>query len=117
MGLVPPTVLIAFALGSILAGWATPAEAAACGAFGSILLSVAYKKLTVAKFYDAPDQDARNICADHVPGSCIQLLWCGVLQSGNALNILTEVLLSLDLSIQRMLILVMALIFLLGWPA
>ena len=32
MGLVPPTILIAFALGSILAGWATPAEASACGA-------------------------------------------------------------------------------------
>ena len=47
MGLVPPTILIAFALGSILLGWATPAEAAACGAFGSILLSDGYRKLTV----------------------------------------------------------------------
>ncbi len=46
MGLVPPTVLIAFALGSILAGWATPAEAAACGAFGAIVLSVSYGKVS-----------------------------------------------------------------------
>ena len=37
MGLVPPTILIAFALGSILAGWATPAEASACGALGAVL--------------------------------------------------------------------------------
>ena len=41
MGLAPPTALIAFAVGSILAGWATPAEASACGAFGAILLSLA----------------------------------------------------------------------------
>ncbi|MEM7669318.1 MAG: TRAP transporter large permease subunit, partial [Pseudomonadota bacterium] len=53
LGLVPPTLLIAFALGSILAGWATPAEAAACGAFGAILLSLSYRKLTVGSFYDA----------------------------------------------------------------
>jgi len=53
MGLVPPTVLIAFALGSILAGWATPAEASACGAFGAILLSAVYRKLTITGFYDA----------------------------------------------------------------
>jgi len=35
-GLMPPTILISFALGSILLGFATPAEAAAMGAFGSI---------------------------------------------------------------------------------
>ena len=33
MGLVPPAALVAFALGSILFGWATPTEGAACGAF------------------------------------------------------------------------------------
>ena len=33
-GLMPPTILISFALGSILLGFATPAEAAAMGAFG-----------------------------------------------------------------------------------
>ena len=53
MGLVPPTILIAFALGSILAGWATPAEASACGALGAVVLSLAYRKLTLENFYDA----------------------------------------------------------------
>ena len=48
MGLVPPTVLIAFALGSILMGFATPAEAAACGAFGSVLLAIFYGKFSFA---------------------------------------------------------------------
>ncbi|MGI9371467.1 MAG: TRAP transporter large permease subunit, partial [Hyphomicrobiales bacterium] len=51
MGLVPPTILIAFALGSILAGWATPAEASACGALGSILLSLGDRKLGWTRLY------------------------------------------------------------------
>ena len=45
-GLMPPTILISFALGSILLGFATPAEAAAMGAFGAILLSLIYRKFT-----------------------------------------------------------------------
>ena len=46
MGLVPPAALVFFALGSILFGLATPTEGAGMGAFGSILLAVAYKKFT-----------------------------------------------------------------------
>ncbi|MCP4287129.1 MAG: TRAP transporter large permease subunit, partial [Gammaproteobacteria bacterium] len=52
-GLMPPTILISFALGSILLGLATPAEAAAMGAFGAILLSVVYGKFTIPSFFDS----------------------------------------------------------------
>ncbi|MEX0283644.1 MAG: TRAP transporter large permease subunit, partial [Paracoccaceae bacterium] len=52
-GLMPPTILISFALGSILLGLATPAEAAAMGAFGAILLSIAYRKFTIPIFFDS----------------------------------------------------------------
>jgi len=51
-GLMPPTILISFALGSILLGLATPAEAAAMGAFGAILLSLMYRKFTFRGFFD-----------------------------------------------------------------
>ena len=51
-GLMPPTILISFALGSILLGFATPAEAAAMGAFGAILLSLGYGKFTIPGFFD-----------------------------------------------------------------
>jgi len=115
MGLVPPTVLIAFALGSILAGWATPAEAAACGAFGSILLSLAYRKLTLAKFYDALIKTLEIsvlimflVAASNFFGAVFSNL--------GTPKFLTELLLSFDLSVAAMLILVMALVFLLGWP-
>ncbi len=115
MGLVPPTVLIAFALGSILAGWATPAEASACGAFGAILLSLAYRKLTVAKFYDALIKTLEItvlimflVAASNFFGAVFSNL--------GTPKYLTEVLLSFDLSVLAMLVLVMALVFLLGWP-
>ncbi|MFD0917360.1 TRAP transporter large permease subunit [Pseudahrensia aquimaris] len=115
MGLVPPTVLIAFALGSILAGWATPAEAAACGAFGSILLSLAYRRLTVKKFYDALIKTLEIsvlimflVAASNFFGAVFSNL--------GTPKYLTELLLSFDLSIMAMLIFVMALVFLLGWP-
>ena len=48
LGLVPPAALVFSALGSILLGFATPTEAAGCGAMGALLLSLAYKKLTLA---------------------------------------------------------------------
>ena len=115
MGLVPPTILIAFALGSILAGWATPAEAAACGAFGAMLLSVAYGRFTWKGFYGALIKTLEIsvlimflVAASNFFGAVFSNL--------GTPKYLTEVLLSLDLSVAAMLILVMALVFLLGWP-
>ncbi len=115
MGLVPPTVLIAFALGSILAGWATPAEASACGAFGAILLSALYRKLTLKGFYDALIKSLEItvlimflVAASNFFGAVFSNL--------GTPKMLTELLLSLDMSPILILMLVMALVFLLGWP-
>ncbi|MFY0612642.1 MAG: TRAP transporter large permease subunit [Hyphomicrobiaceae bacterium] len=115
MGLVPPTILISFALGSILLGWATPAEAAACGAFGSILLSMMYFKFTITDFYDSMIKTLEItvlimflVAASNFFGA--------VFSSLGTPKMLTEVLLSLDMSTSMILIAVMALIFLLGWP-
>lgn len=46
-GLVPPIVLIIAVLGSILGGFATPTEAAAVGAFGAMILALAYRRLNL----------------------------------------------------------------------
>lgn len=43
LGLFPPAFLILMVLGSILAGWATPTEAAGVGALGAVLLAIFYK--------------------------------------------------------------------------
>jgi len=115
MGLVPPTVLIAFALGSILAGWATPAEAAGCGAFGSILLSLLYRKLSFSGTFDALIKTLEIsvlimflVAASNFFGAVFSNL--------GTPKMLTELLLGMDLSTTMTLILIMALIFLLGWP-
>lgn len=115
LGLVPPTVLIAFALGSILAGWATPSEAAACGAFGSIVLSLGYRKFNIPDFYDALIKSLEItvlimflVAASNYFGAVFSEL--------GTPKYLTELLLSYNLSVVAMLVLIMALIFLLGWP-
>ena len=114
-GLIPPTALIAFALGSILAGWATPAEAAACGAFGALLLSLSYRKLTLTSFYDAMIKTLEItvlimflVAASNFFGAVFSRL--------GTPTMLTELMLAWDLSQTMVLLIIMALIFLLGWP-
>lgn len=46
--LLPPLVLIAAVLGSILGGWATPTEAAGVGAGGALFLALAYGRLNLS---------------------------------------------------------------------
>ncbi len=115
MGLVPPATLIAFALGSILAGWATPSEAAACGAFGALLLSLVYRKLTLPSFYDSLIKTLEItvlimflVAASNFFGAVFSRL--------GTPSMLTDLLLAMDLSPAMVLIFIMALIFLLGWP-
>ena len=114
-GLMPPTILISFALGSILLGLATPAETAAMGAFGAILLSVAYRKFTLPSFFDSLIKALEItvlimflVAASNFFGAEFSAL--------GTPKMMTEVLLGLDMSPYLILILVMALIFLLGWP-
>ena len=46
VALVPPFILIFAVLGTIMLGWATPTEAAAMGAIGSVILTITYGNLT-----------------------------------------------------------------------
>jgi TRAP-type mannitol/chloroaromatic compound transport system permease large subunit/TRAP-type mannitol/chloroaromatic compound transport system permease small subunit len=115
MGLVPPSALVAFALGSILFGWATPTEGAGCGAFGALVLTIAYRKLTAQMFYDALIKTLEItvlilflVAASNFFGAVFSRLGTPML--------LTEFLLSWDISATWILLVIMALIFLLGWP-
>ena len=114
-GLMPPTILISFALGSILLGFATPAEAAAMGAFGAILLSIGYRKFSIPSFFDSLIKALEItvlimflVAASNFFGAEFSAL--------GTPKMLTELLLGLDMSPYLILLLVMALIFLLGWP-
>lgn len=115
MGLVPPATLVGFALGSIVFGWATPTEGAACGAFGAVLLTLAYRKMTPKKFYDALIKTLEIsvlilflVAASNFFGAVFSRL--------GTPGMLTDLLLTLDLSQLQVLLMIMALIFLLGWP-
>ncbi len=51
--LVPPMVVIVFVLGSMMAGIATPTEAAATGALGTVILAALYRRLSWAVAVDS----------------------------------------------------------------
>lgn len=115
LGLVPPAALVAFALGSILFGWATPTEGAGCGAFGALLLTLAYGKMTPKRFSEALIKTLEIsvlilflVAASNFFGAVFSRL--------GTPTMLTEYLLALDLSQTMVLIIIMALIFILGWP-
>jgi len=57
--LLPPLLLIIAVLGSILAGIATPTEAAAVGAVGAMLLAFYYQKLSLARLKEVMQQTTR----------------------------------------------------------
>ena len=115
LGLVPPALLVAFALGSILLGWATPTEGAACGAFGALLMTLAYRKMTPSKFQVALVKTLEIsvlilflVAASNFFGAVFSRL--------GTPTMLTNTLLAFDLSQIEVLMVVMALIFILGWP-
>ena len=114
-GLMPPTILISFALGSILMGFATPAEAAAMGAFGSIVLSLAYGKFKVAGFFDNMIKALEITVLIMFLVAASNFFGAGFSSLGTP-KMMTQALLQLEMSPYMVLILIMALIFLLGWP-
>ena len=57
----PPIMLIVFVLGSIFAGWATPTEAAGVGALGAVLLAVFNRKFSFTVLKDVSERSALTI--------------------------------------------------------
>jgi tripartite ATP-independent transporter DctM subunit len=51
-GMIPPLALIFAVMGSIVLGLSAPTEAAALGAFGSILLTIAYRNFSLKTFQE-----------------------------------------------------------------
>ncbi|WP_375589948.1 TRAP transporter large permease subunit [Hoeflea alexandrii] len=115
LGLVPPTILIAFAMGSILFGWATPTEGAGMGALGSVLLTIGYRKFTWKRTYDALLKTLEIsvlilflVAASNFFGSVFSRL--------GTPGMITDWLLALDLSPSLIIIMILAMVFILGWP-
>jgi tripartite ATP-independent transporter DctM subunit len=115
VGVLPLIGLISATLGTILAGWATPTEASGIGAFGAMLLAIAYRKATLAGL-------KRALLSTMATSSMVLLLavtsniFGAVFARLGTANWITEQLLALPLPPIAMLVMVVVLIFLLGWP-
>ena len=112
---VPLTVLIMLVLGSILGGLATPAEAAAMGAFGAVVLAFLYRTLTWQKF-----KDSVFLCAKATSMVCWLFVgswtFASVFSYLGGHSIIEEWIVSFDLAPWQFLVLAQVIIFLLGWP-
>ena len=114
-GLVPLAVLIGASLGSILFGLATPTEASAMGALGAILLTLAYRRLTWPIFVEAVRQTLTlsGLVLYLAVGA---LMFGAVFSSLGSASIITDALLAVPTGPFGVLIILMVVIFLLGWP-
>ncbi len=112
---VPLTALIMMVLGSILGGLATPAEAAAMGAFGGLMLAVIYRSFSWDMLKDAVYLTAKAtamVCWLFV-GSWT---FASVFSYLGGHQIIEHFILSFDLAPWQFLVMAQLIIFLLGWP-
>jgi len=112
---VPLALLIMSVLGSILLGLATPAEAAAIGAFGGLFLAFCYKSLTWTGLKQSVFLTAKTtamVCWLFVGSWTFASIFSYL--GGHA--IIEHWILGLHLEPWQFLVLVQIIIFLLGWP-
>jgi len=112
---VPLALLIMSVLGSILLGLATPAEAAAIGAFGGLFLAFCYKSLTWTGLKQSVFLTAKTtamVCWLFVGSWTFASIFSYL--GGHA--IIEHWILGLHLEPWQFLVLVQLIIFLLGWP-
>lgn len=112
---IPLFALIMLVLGTILAGIATPAEAAAAGAFGAIILSYFYKTLKWQSFKESVFLTAKTT-------AMIMWLFIGSWTFSSVFSYLgghevfEHFFKSIDIEPWQFLIITQLIIFLLGWP-
>ncbi len=112
---VPLTVLIFLVLGSILGGLATPAEAAAMGALGGLVLAALYRSLSWQKVKESVFLTAKAtamVCWLFI-GSWT---FASVFSYLGGHSVIEEWFLAMSLEPWQFLVLVQLIIFLLGWP-
>jgi tripartite ATP-independent transporter DctM subunit len=112
---VPLTLLIAAVLGSILGGLATPAEAAAMGALGGLVLAGVYRSLSWTKVKESVFLTAKStamVCWLFI-GSWT---FASVFSYLGGHDVIEHFVLSMNLEPWQFLVMVQLIIFLLGWP-
>lgn len=111
--LVPPIVLIAMVLGSIIAAVATPTEAAGIGCAGAFMLAILYRKLTWSAVVDAAIATVKTnsmVLTLFLGGNAFQSIFMG-LGGGDAIS---NTLLGLEVNPYVVLFIMMGCVFFLG---
>jgi tripartite ATP-independent transporter DctM subunit len=115
IGIAPVVIVILATLGVILAGIATPTDAGAVGAFAVLILTLCYRRLSWPGF--------RKAVLDTLLVSCMILLlvaasnyFGAVFSRLGSANLIAESLLGLNFPPTVMLLLILGIIFVLGWP-
>lgn len=111
----PLAFLIIAVLGSILFGLATPSEAAAMGALGGIVLSVAYRAFTWDRMRESVYLTAKTtamVCWLFVGSWTFSSVFSYLGGEG----VIEHFVLSLNLSTLEFLVMAQLIIFILGWP-
>ena len=115
VGVMPLALLIGFTLGTILAGMATPTEAAACGASGATLLALCYGKLSFKVLRNAAVMTLMTAGVVILLAVASNVFGAVFTKLGTA-QVITQALAAIPLSDIWKLVVIMIAIFLLGWP-
>ena len=115
IGVLPVIVVILSTLGVILAGIATPTDAGAVGCFATFVLTVGSGRMTLAKIRKAAYSTLEISSMILLLVTASNLFGAVFSRLGSA-DFLAQMLTSLALPPMLMLIVILALIFVLGWP-
>lgn len=115
LGIIPLAVLIFAALGSILAGLATPTEAAAMASVAALVLVAAYRRLSWSMVKEAVYNTIQT-SSMVLFLAVASVFYSAVFARLGSATLITETLLALPFPPLALIILLMVIIFLLGWP-
>jgi tripartite ATP-independent transporter DctM subunit len=116
----PLFLLIAFVLGAIIRGLATPTEAAAVGSAGALVLAVAYRLIGANNFGVNQTKESVFLTARASAMVCWLFVGSALFSAVFALlggqKLVEDFILALNLNAIGFLIMTQAIIFVLGWP-
>jgi len=113
VSLLPAVVLVVVVLGSILAGVATPTEAAGLGCAGAVLLAIVYRKFSWKALYDASWATfltTSMVMTLFLGGNAFQAIFMGL---GGG-DVVTKLLVGADVGYYGTLFIMMGIVFFLG---
>ena len=113
--LFPLAIMILAVLGSIVFGLATPTEAAAMGAFGGLVLAIAYRRFNFRLL-----RESAHLTAKTTAMVCWLFVGSSIFSAAFALlggqEIINAWVLGMELTQVEFMLLAQVIIFLLGWP-